>query len=57
LLQAFEIPQRLHRLWEKAKSNDLEGITDEDRHTVRIMLAHKDENHPDKKSGQGYEPA
>ena len=37
--------QRLHRLWEKAKSNDLEGITDEDRHTVRIMLAHKDEFH------------
>jgi hypothetical protein len=49
--------QRLHRLWEKANCNDLEGLTDEDRHKVRIMLAHKDEFHPDKKSGQGYAAA
>ena len=35
--------EHLHSLWEKAKNNDLEDLTDEDKRLVEAMLLHEDE--------------
>ena len=35
--------EHLHSLWEKAKNNDLEDLTDEDKRLAEAMLMHEDE--------------
>jgi hypothetical protein len=35
--------EHLHSLWEKAKNNDLEDLTDEDKRLAEVMLMHEDE--------------
>lgn len=35
--------EHLHFLWERAKNNDLENLTDEDKRLAEAMLLHEDE--------------
>ncbi len=35
--------EHFHSLWQKAKDNDLEGLTEEERGLAEIMLAHQDQ--------------
>jgi hypothetical protein len=34
---------RIHKLWVKAKNNDMEGATEEDKRTMKVILEHEDE--------------
>jgi hypothetical protein len=34
---------RIHKIWNKAKANDLEGLSDEEQQIGRIMLEHENE--------------
>jgi hypothetical protein len=35
--------ERFHELWIKAKENDMEDVTDEEKRLMKIMLEHEDE--------------
>jgi hypothetical protein len=34
---------RIHKLWIKAKNDDMEGVTEEDKRTMKVILEHEDE--------------